>query len=154
MVNKSSSATADVDLGVLLGLAFTAFAERLNAALRDAGFDDLGRWYGYVFRALDAEPLSLTELSIRLDMTSAGAMKIIDEMEARGYVERTRDGTDARVKRLRLAARGRSALAAARKFHRAFERDLGPARAKQLRTALADIAGYDGRGPAPVLRPM
>ena len=73
----------DVDLGILMGLAYQAFVEKLNAHLRASGFEDLGRWYGYVFRALAAESLSLKELAERLEMTSAGAMKIVDEMEAR-----------------------------------------------------------------------
>lgn len=142
------------DLGILLGLAYQAFVEKLNAHLRASGFEDLGRWYGYVFRALRAEPLSLRELADRLEMTSAGAMKIIDEMEARGYVERVPDASDGRVKRLRLAARGKKALSTARRFHASFERDLGATRAKQLRAILASIAALDPADRAPVLRPM
>lgn len=144
----------DVDLGILMGLAYQAFVEKLNAHLRASGFEDLGRWYGYVFRALAAESLSLRELADRLEMTSAGAMKIVDEMEARGYVERVPDADDARVKRLRLAPRGKKALATARRFHASFERDLGPTRAKQIRAILASIAAHDPTDPAPVLRPM
>lgn len=144
----------DVDLGILLGLAFNAFVEKLNAHLRSAGYEDLGRFYGYVFRALDAEPLSLRELAERLEMTSAGAMKIVDEMEERGYVERVPDASDARVKRLRLASRGKKALSAARRFHASFERELGVTHAKQLRSILSSIAEHDPTGPAPVLRPM
>lgn len=142
------------DLGVLLGLAFNAFVERLNASLREGGFDDLGRWYGYVFRALDEEPLALSELAARLEMTAQGAMKIVDEMEDRGYVERTPDPSDARVKRLRLAPRGRRALAMAREVHATIERELGRARAAELRATLSEVAGWDGEGPIPVLRPM
>jgi DNA-binding MarR family transcriptional regulator len=107
-----------------------------------------------VFRALDAEPLSLRELAERLEMTSAGAMKIVDEMEERGYVERVPDAEDARVKRLRLAARGKKALSAARRFHASFERDLGAAHAKQLRSILSSIAEHDPTARAPVLKPM
>lgn len=144
----------DVDLGILLGLAYNAFVEKLNAHLRDGGFTDLGRFYGYVFRALDAEPLTLTVLAERLDMTTAGAMKIVDEMESRGYVERAPDAKDGRVKRLRLATRGRKALSAARRFHASFERSLGDARARQLRSLLGDIVEVDPQGPPPVLRPL
>lgn len=143
-----------IDLGVLLGLAYTAFVDDLNASLKKSGFDDLGRWYGYVFRALDAEPLSSSALARRLGMTNQGMMKIVDEMEARGYVERTPDAVDGRVKRLRLAPRGRKALRAARAFHASFEARLGRARAKDLRSVLGAIAGWDGTGAPPVLRPM
>ena len=64
----------DLDLGILMGLAYNAFVEKLNAHLRASGFDDLGRYYGYVFRALAADEPSLRELADRLGMTSA-AMK-------------------------------------------------------------------------------
>lgn len=150
MVDKRTS----IDLGILLGLAYTAFVDELRASLSASGFDDLGRWYGYVFRALDAEPLSSSALARRLGITNQGMMKIVDEMEARGYVERGADAVDARVKRLRLAPRGRRALRAARAFHAKFEAKLGRARAKELRETLALVAGTDGEGAAPVLRPM
>ncbi|HEV8550835.1 MAG TPA: helix-turn-helix domain-containing protein [Polyangiaceae bacterium] len=117
------------DFGILLGLAFQTFTDELRAHLADAGFDDLGSAYGYVFRALSDEELHLTELAARLGMTDPGAVKIVHEMEKRGYVERRPDPDDARAKRLRLAARGRAALAAARRFHAAFERRLAKATA-------------------------
>ena len=150
MVNKRTR----IDLGVLLGLAYMSFVDDLNAKLKKSGFRDLGRWYGYVFRALDAEPLTSSALGRRLGMTHQGAMKIVDEMEARGYVERTEDAADGRLKRLRLAPRGRKALRAARAFHEKFEAGLGRARAKKLRAILDGIVGWDGTGPPRVLRPM
>ncbi len=57
-------------------------------------------------------------------MTDQGALKIINEMVARGYVERTADPHDGRAKALRLASRGRRALTAARRFHRVYEHRL------------------------------
>lgn len=113
-----------LDLGILLGLAYQTFTDELRASLHAQGFTDLGGVYGYVFRALDAEALHLRALAVRLGMTDQGASKIIDEMESRGYVERRPDPRDGRAKELRLAPRGRAALAAARKFHVAYERRL------------------------------
>lgn len=113
-----------IDFGILLGLAYQTFVDDLRATLHGKGFTDLGPSYGYVFRALGAEALHLRSLAGRLNMTDQGAAKIVDEMEARGYVERHADPDDRRIKRLRLARRGRSALAAARRFHRLYERRL------------------------------
>ena len=66
-----------------------------------------------------------------------GMAKIIAEMVERRYVERKPDPHDSRVKRLRLGPRGRAALAAARRFHHAFEielgRSLGKPAVRQLR---------------------
>ena len=113
-----------IDLGILLGLSYQAFVDELRAALEAEGFTDLGPSDGYVFRALGAEELHLRALAGRLGMTDQGAAKIVDDMEARGYVERRAHPDDGRIKRLRLARRGRAALAAARRFHAAYERRL------------------------------
>jgi DNA-binding MarR family transcriptional regulator len=141
------------DIGILLGMAYGAFVDDMRADLARRGFSDLGPSYGYVFRVLGDGDHSLSELAGLLGMTLPGAGKIVDEMEERGYVERRPDASDRRVKRLRLSARGRDALRAARAFHRRFERRLpdGPA----LRAALEGIAGDVPDGPAPrYLRPI
>lgn len=139
-----------VDLGLLLGLAYQAFTDRLRAALAARGFDDLGGSYGYVFRALAGGPLRLADLAARLGMTAPGAARIVDEMEARGYLERRPDPRDGRAKALRLAPRGRAALAAARRFHASAERELaaalppgGVAAARRALEALVVQAGGD-----------
>jgi DNA-binding MarR family transcriptional regulator len=141
-----------VDFGILLGLAYQTFVERLRAELARRGFDDMGGAYGYVFRALADEPLSQRELARRLGITDQGMAKIVAEMVERRYVERRPDPTDSRVKRLRLGARGKAALAAARRFHLAFEQELGREMGKDavcaLREMLEAIArrGGDGAG--------
>jgi DNA-binding MarR family transcriptional regulator len=70
--------------------------------------------------------------------------KILAEMVERRYVERQVDPEDSRVKRLRLGARGRAALAAARRFHATFERQLatevGGASVGELRRLFSAIA--------------
>jgi DNA-binding MarR family transcriptional regulator len=149
----------DVDLGILVGLAYQAFTDKLWEALGRQGFDDLGGAYGYVFRALADEELSQRELATRLAITDQGMAKILGEMIDRGYVERRTDSEDARVKRLRLARRGRDALAAARQFHASFERklarDVGPAAVRTLRRALQAMTGLDGADVGQArLRPM
>ena len=140
-----------VDLGVLMNLAYGAFVVRLRAHLAGAGFDDLGPSFGYVFRILDPGPVSLATLAARLGMTPQGALKIVADMEAKGYVERGADPTDGRVRPLSLSARGRAALGAARAFHGDFEdalgRRLGADSVSAMRAVLADIvatAAADG----------
>jgi DNA-binding MarR family transcriptional regulator len=140
--------TSEIDFGILLGLSYQAFVDELRAALHAKGFTDLGPSYGYVFRALGAEALHLRALAGRLGMTDQGAGKIVDEMEARGYLERHADPDDGRIKRLRLATRGRAALAAARRFHRLYERRLaerlGPRQVAITRRILEAVgAGSD-----------
>lgn len=135
--NKRKTAPKQ-DLGVLLTLALSAFKARLHAHLAQAGYDDLGPSFGFVFRSLAERPLSLVELAGRLGISSQGALKIVAAMEARAYVERQDDPADRRVTRLCLSARGRGALREARRFHATVEQELIRAvGAKQVAAARA-----------------
>jgi DNA-binding MarR family transcriptional regulator len=147
------------DFGVLLALAYATFVAALRAHLAQAGYTDLHRSFGYVARALAERPLTLRELADQLELTSQGALKIIDEMEASGYVQRRPDPEDARAKRLFLTRRGKQALAAARAFHGHFEAELarrtGPKQVEAARAALTQIVSEAERsGKAPALRPV
>src|SRR5262249_2715023 len=64
---------AEPDLGILLALAFQQFVAELREHLGEQGFDDLARSDGYVFRALDAAPLTTSALADRLGVTKQGA---------------------------------------------------------------------------------
>ena len=65
------------DFGILLGLAYNAFVDDLNAYLREAGFEDIGRSFGYVFRLLADDEMTLRDVAVALEMTSQGAMKTV-----------------------------------------------------------------------------
>lgn len=112
------------DFGILLNLAFNEFRLALQKALADAGYDDIGPSYGYVFRLLAEGSCSLTELAAQLQMTAPGALKVVDDMAANGYVSRSADANDKRVKQLALTAKGQAALKLARQFHARFEKNL------------------------------
>jgi len=152
----SSRPAEQPDFGILLHLAFAAFKEDLHRQLAKDGFDDLGNSFGFVFRALDAAPLSLRELAGRLGISPQGALKIVDEMVAKDYVLRQADPEDRRITRLTLAPRGRKAIAAAKRCHRRCEarlaEKLGQRRVTDTRAVLAEIAAAAGE--AGVVRPF
>jgi DNA-binding MarR family transcriptional regulator len=135
------------DFGIVLGLAYTRFVNELHAHLASEGFSDLGRSYGYVFRTLYDGPVTVTAIARGLGITIQGASKLIQEMVERGYVLREADPSDARAKQLTLGPRGESALRAARRFHRTFERrlarEIGAERAALLRELLTTLAGAE-----------
>ncbi|HZX25611.1 MAG TPA: MarR family transcriptional regulator [Telluria sp.] len=141
------------DFGILLNLAYGVFKDDLHAALAKAGYDDLGPSFGYVFRLLADQPRSLAEVAAQLGITPQGALKIVDEMVARRYVERSAHPQDGRIKLLSLTARGRQALAAAHAFHLRFERELaasiGAGNAQAARAALEHIAARAREGALP-----
>jgi len=146
-----------VDFGILLGLAYQEVVRGLRATLAAAGFTDLGRPDGFVFRALAGRPRTVSELAVRLHITKQGAAQIVADMERRGYVVRVPDPDDRRAKLVQLSDRGRRALAAARAFHATYERRLvrthGKDRVAALRELLDGIAG-GGEGVDPELRPL
>jgi DNA-binding MarR family transcriptional regulator len=136
-----------LDFGILLMLAAQQFVVELRAALAKQGFDDQGRSDGYVLRALNAAPMTTSELADRLEISKQGAAQIVDDMERRGYVERRPDPTDGRARLLHLSEHGRTALAAARRFHQRFERGLVAEHAQEavatLRELLTAMVGKD-----------
>jgi len=138
------------DFGVLLNIAFNSFKSALEEDLTAAGFDDLGPSFGYVFRLLSDGSSSLGELARQLHMTAPGALKLVDDMEAKGYVARTADAADKRVKRLDLTPRGRAALQRAREFHARCEQALidrlGAQRVAATREVLDALAAAQAAG--------
>ena len=135
------------DLGILLALAYQRFVEELHAELATTGVSEVGRSDGYVFRALDEGPLTVSVLAGRLGVSKQGAAQIVADMEARGLVRRRPDPTDGRARLLELTDRGRGVLETARRFHRAFEQrlvaDLGAGPVAGLVASLEHVAGEE-----------
>jgi DNA-binding MarR family transcriptional regulator len=133
------------DFGVLLNLAFGAFKDSLHEAMARDGFADLGATFGYVFRLLDEKPRNLRDVAEQLAITPQGALKIIDEMVAKGYVERREHPEDGRIRLLALTNRGQLAIASARRHHKRFEKALAAHIGKEnviaARLALEAIVG-------------
>jgi len=150
--------TQGTDLGILLALAYQEFVRELREAHVGAGFHDIGRSDGYVFRALAARPMTVSVLATRLQISKQGAGQIVDDMQRRGYIERRPDPEDKRARLICLSARGEAALSAARNFHRRYERRLvrvhGAAAVATLRAALEAMAGGADQTVDPHLRAL
>jgi DNA-binding MarR family transcriptional regulator len=144
------------DLGILIARAWQEFVRELHVELAAKGFPDLGRNDGYVFRTLARQPLTVSALAARLEITKQGAAQIIEDMERRGYVVRRPDPDDARARLVDLSPRGREAMTSAAAFHRRTERMLirqhGPAAVEAMRATLVTLAGPLAEGEDPQLR--
>ena len=112
------------DFGILLGLAYQGFVEHLHADLAKHGFTNVGPTVGYVVRTIADGPLNQRQLAQQLGITDQGAQKIVDDLVRRRFVTRIADPDDRRARRLALGTRGTALLAAARRFHARFEREL------------------------------
>jgi DNA-binding MarR family transcriptional regulator len=131
---------SEADLAIQIVGAARVIADRLGEAVERAGVDDMRTPFGYVIRVLADRDRTLTELADLLGVSKQAAIKIVDEMEARGFLFRHPDPDDRRVKLLRLTDRGRkvrrATLAASHAIERELRRGLGDPDVDAVRTAL------------------
>ncbi|MFF4624151.1 MarR family winged helix-turn-helix transcriptional regulator [Nonomuraea jabiensis] len=113
-----------LDTGTLALFVGHAAATLVQEQLAEQGFGDLRFSHGYVFQHLIDDEPTVGELAAHLAMTQQGASKAVAELERLGYCERVPDAADARIRRVRLTARGQDAVAAARRARAALDRRL------------------------------
>ena len=114
----------DPDLGILLALGFRAYVDRLHALIAEEGFPRMRPTFGYTFRALRDGPLAPHRLASQLAISKQAVGKILDEMEAEGFVARTPDPCDGRQKLVSLTDRGHAARQAALRISASVETEL------------------------------
>jgi DNA-binding MarR family transcriptional regulator len=136
------------DFALLVVGASRPVAERLNAAVAAAGIDDMRTPYGFVIRALARAPLGLTELAEYLGVTKQAAIKVVDEMEARGFLIREPHPADRRAKVLVLTPKGRAvreaALRESGRMESELRAELGDADVDAMRRVLVRFAERHG----------
>jgi DNA-binding MarR family transcriptional regulator len=113
-----------------------------------AGIEDMRSTFGFVLRALGEDGATLTQLADRLAVTKQAAIKLVDEMERRGLVERRPHPADRRAKVLVLTRQGlrvrATALAASRTMERDLRRAAGDADVDALRRTLGAFLEQHG----------
>ncbi|HEV3049618.1 MAG TPA: MarR family winged helix-turn-helix transcriptional regulator, partial [Longimicrobium sp.] len=118
---------------------------------------DLRPAYGFVLLAArDGQP-TVGDVAALMGATKQAASKLIDGMEADGYVHRVPDADDARARRLRLTPRGHSALRTVEAVYAELEaewaRVVGAERLEALRADLATVLRSQNDGRLPAVRP-
>jgi DNA-binding MarR family transcriptional regulator len=120
------------------GMQFQPVADRALEAV-----DLTGRQFLVLTIAGAADPLSQLELSRRMHLDPTIVVGLLDELEERGLVRRTRDPADRRRHRIELTGPGRKTQARAAKAVAAAELEfLGPLSAadrKELRGLLLEV---------------
>lgn len=94
------------DLGVLAGRLLFAVQGALFGRLAAEGFDDLRPQHGAVLAWIDAGGSRATDLARRSGQHKQVIGKLVDELEALGYVRRRPDPHDRRAKLVVPTARG------------------------------------------------
>jgi DNA-binding MarR family transcriptional regulator len=110
-------------IGALLRIPREAALRQVVAGLAAADFDDVRPAHFAVFQHIPPEGIRLTALADAALMTKQSMGYLVDDLEARGYVERVPDPTDRRAKVVRLTARGRAVEETVRQVIRQIEAD-------------------------------
>jgi DNA-binding MarR family transcriptional regulator len=138
-------------LSALVLAAGNALVDGIHAGVVARGYRDLRPAHGFAFARLAPAGATVSELAEHLGVTRQAAAQLVEEMVAKGYVERRRHPDDGRAQLITLTERGwactRAAEAAAAETVLAWAAVLGEDRLGTVRRALAEIA------PAGHLRP-
>ncbi|MBB5802282.1 DNA-binding MarR family transcriptional regulator [Saccharothrix ecbatanensis] len=94
------------DLGVLTSRLLLAVQEELFDTLARQGFPDLRPLHGAVLAYLDPEGTRATDIARRSGQHKQVVGKVLDELEALGYVTRHPDPCDRRAKLVMPTERG------------------------------------------------
>jgi DNA-binding MarR family transcriptional regulator len=150
------------DIGLLATVVGQATGDRVLAALRHAGYDDVRTAHGYIFQGVLAGDRTTTELAERLGVSVQAVSKTVIELERAGYLTRERAAEDGRARTISLTARGERMIATSRAARRSVAEELATAmgerdaarlavlmrRAVEHLDAAAAIAGRRLRPPA------
>jgi DNA-binding MarR family transcriptional regulator len=128
-----------------------ALAEALRERLAGAGFREIRPAHCQVLRGIGPGGSRLTDLAAAARMTKQSMGALVDHLAAAGYVERVQGRDDARVKVIRLTARGQRAAETIAGIGARMEAEwagkIGQERLEQLRAALACIVTEDPAKP-------
>jgi DNA-binding MarR family transcriptional regulator len=121
-----------------------ALVDGISAGVRARGFTDVRPAHGFAFTRLSFGGATLTQLAEHLDVTRQAAAQLVDELAAKGYVERRRHPDDARARLIVLTGKGwectRAAEAAMLDTVRPWAAALGEERLMALRDDLLRVA--------------
>jgi DNA-binding MarR family transcriptional regulator len=131
-----------MDLATLMFVSYRAMDERVQRAMREAGYDVTVAQSRLAQRIAD-DGSRLTELADRAQVTKQTASVLVAALEREGLVERVPDPADGRAQLIRLSAHGREAATHAMHVVIGVEQEwtehLGPELAGQLREGLLKL---------------
>jgi DNA-binding MarR family transcriptional regulator len=102
------------ETGLLLYIAARAMESRILQALVAAGYGDITSAQGRLFQNIEPGGSRLTTLAERALVSKQNAKFLVDQLERRGYVERTSDPSDGRAVLVRATPRGLATVDVAR----------------------------------------
>lgn len=116
-----------LDLSLAALFVGYALADEIADHIRAAGHPELRFSHGFLFQHLVPGPASVSDIAEAQGVTTQAISQQLRELEDLGYVERSRDPTDHRVRLVALTTRGHSAVATARQARDAIQREVAAA---------------------------
>jgi DNA-binding MarR family transcriptional regulator len=95
-------------IGLLLRLVYQSYSQEIEAALREAGFDDVRPTAGNVFPFVPPEGITVSALAERARVRKQTMTQAVEQLERAGYVERRPNPRDRRSRLVFLTERGAS----------------------------------------------
>jgi DNA-binding MarR family transcriptional regulator len=95
-------------IGLLLRLVYQHYAQDIEAALGDAGFDDIRPAAANVFPFVPPEGITVSGLADLARVRKQTMAQAVDQLERTGYVERRPNPRDRRSRLVFLTERGAS----------------------------------------------
>jgi DNA-binding MarR family transcriptional regulator len=127
-------------IGLLLRLVYQHYAQDIDAALRDAGFDDIRPAAANVFPFVRPDGVTVSELAELAQVRKQTMAQAVDQLERTGYVERRANPRDRRSRLVFLTPRGASVPpvthAAATRVEERWAEVTSPEELEALRAAL------------------
>jgi len=105
---------ADLDPVLAVTLTGLALDAEVLRRLHARGFSDVRTSHGFVFQHLVGGPLPVGALARRMGVSQQAASKAVRELERLGYLERTGDPADGRIRQVALSRRGSAVVQAGR----------------------------------------
>lgn len=127
-------------IGLLLRLVYQQYAQAIDAALHEAGFEDVRPAAANVFPFVRPEGITVSELAEHARVRKQTMAQAVDQLERTGYVERRPNPSDRRSRLVFLTERGASVPpvthAAAERVEQHWARLMGPSELESLRASL------------------
>jgi DNA-binding MarR family transcriptional regulator len=130
-------------IGLLLRLVYQHYAHDIDAALHEAGFDDVRPTAANVFPFVPPEGITVSRLAELARVRKQSMAQAVDQLERTGYVERRPNPSDRRSLLVFLTHRGASVPpvthAAAERVEQRWAHLISPAEFKALRASLLHL---------------
>ncbi|MGD9985395.1 MarR family winged helix-turn-helix transcriptional regulator [Pseudonocardia sp.] len=100
-------------VGQVLVRLLQRFRRDVFALAAEHGVTDIREAHLHVFGNVGVDGVRLTTLARRAQLSLAACAELVDDLQAKGYLERRRDPSDGRAKLIYPTSRGREILALA-----------------------------------------